>query len=228
MKIPNKFNPLGITAEEDTQNSLTFTATQNSSSVTLNKTGSPNVSGLQYKVGKGSWQAYTIGTTVNLNKDEYVKFRNTENTLGNSTSNYVTFAMTGKIAASGDVMSLLNYDTLVPAYSFLNLFTNATSLVSVPTLSGSRLGSSCYSNMFKGCTGLTSVPSDLLPATTFLPSSYAQYSSMFQGCNKLLNAPNLPATSLTSSIYYGMFSGCTALITAPNLPAQYTTNQCYR
>ena len=145
MNIPYKFNPLGITAEEeDTQNSLTFTATQNSSSVKLNKTGSPTVSGLQYKVGKGSWQAYTIGTTVSLNKDEYVKFRNTENTLSTSTNDYVTFAMTGKISASGDVMSMLNYGTTVPQYGLLKLFAGATSLVSLPTLSGSILRGYCY------------------------------------------------------------------------------------
>lgn len=226
MNIPYKFNPLGITAEEeDTQNSLTFTATQNSSSVKLNKTGSPNVSGLQYKVGKGAWQAYTIGTTVNLNKDEYVKFRNTANTLSTSTNNFVTFAMTGKISASGDVMSMLNYGTTVPAYGFDKLFRSAAPLVSLPTLSATTVNAYGYQSMFEGCTGLTTVPSDLLPATT-LNGGY-NYSNMFYGCNNLTNAPNLPAITIPVYCYQAMFCECRKLVTLPTISATTINVGCY-
>ena len=50
---------------------------------------------------------------------------------------------------------------------------------------------------------------------------------MFLGCTKLTTAPELPATTLSSSCYQSMFEGCTSLTSAPALPATNTPQYCY-
>lgn len=81
-------------------------------------------------------------------------------------------------------------------------------LTSVPSLPATNLGNRCYWGMFYECTGLTTVPSNLLPATTLTQNCY---SSMFNGCSNLTTAPNLPATTLAQYCYYAMFQGCSSL-----------------
>ena len=56
--------------------------------------------------------------------------------------------------------------------------------------------------------------------------SDACYSGMFRGCTSLTQAPELPATTLTSACYCYMFSGC-SLTQAPELPATTLTSNCY-
>ena len=57
--------------------------------------------------------------------------------------------------------------------------------------------------------------------------SDACYSGMFRGCTSLTQAPELPATTLTSACYWYMFSGC-SLTQAPELPATTLTSNCYQ
>jgi hypothetical protein len=83
--------------------------------------------------------------------------------------------MTGKIAASGNLNTLLKADG------------------SVLDLTGRDY---CYSNMFYGCTSLTQAPE--LPATTL--ARYCYY-FMFRDCTSLTEAPELPAITLTSYCY---------------------------
>ena len=54
------------------------------------------------------------------------------------------------------------------------------------TLPATALASSCYSNMFSGCTSLTQAPA--LPATTL---AYTCYSGMFYNCTNLIQAPTI-------------------------------------
>ena len=63
-----------------------------------------------------------------------------------------------------------------------------------------------------------------LPATTL--SNYC-YSHMFGGCTSLTQAPELPATTLADTCYYYMFRGCTSLTQAPELPATTLADSCY-
>ena len=85
------------------------------------------------------------------------------------------------------------------------------------------LAISCYSNMFNGCTGLTTAPE--LPATTLAKECYYY---MFHNCTSLTTAPTvLPATTLAKECYDSMFRGCTSLTTAPELPATTLANYCY-
>jgi hypothetical protein len=96
---------------------------------------------------------------------------------------YNMFVMTGRIAASGDVTSLLKAEA-----------------------PSDTIGQSRFAKLFKDCASLTAAPR--LPATTL--GAYC-YNDMFRGCTSLVVAPELPATSLASGCYSGMFYGCTQL-----------------
>lgn len=63
-----------------------------------------------------------------------------------------------------------------------------------------------------------------LPATQLTSSCY---SLMFSGCSSLTEAPELPATELASSCYYYMFNGCVGMKEAPVLPATKLASACY-
>ena len=106
---------------------------------------------------------------------------------------------------------------------YTNMFQGCSSLTTAPALPATSLESSCYRFMFYGCTSLTTAPT--LPATTLASSCY---NSMFYGCSKLTTAPTLPATSLESGCYNNMFYGCSKLTTAPTLPATTLASSCYR
>jgi len=66
------------------------------------------------------------------------------------------------------------------------------------------LADSCYSYMFRGCTGLTTAPTTL-PATALDGGCYM---SMFENCTSLTNAPTLPATAPAQNAYSYMFCDC--------------------
>ena len=53
------------------------------------------------------------------------------------------------------------------------------------------------------------------------------YQDMFRECESLIQAPELPATTLTVSCYDHMFSGCDSLTQAPELPATTLADNCY-
>ena len=106
------------------------------------------------------------------------------------------------------------------------MFSGCTSLTTIPSnlLPATTLRAYCYQYMFNGCTGLTTLPSNLLPATTLIGSCYKY---MFSGCTSLTTVPNLPATTLSENCYQYMFNGCTGLVETPAgwyLPAQTTAS----
>ena len=203
---------------------LTFTAEAAGSTVKLIKSGSPTVDGVQYRIGtSGGWSPYTIDTVLTLtNIGDCVQFQNTLETLGTSNANYAKFVMTGKIAATGNCMSMLNFRDKMTAYAFYYLFNGCSNLVNAPELPATTLAGGCYSGMFNGCTSLVNAPE--LPATTL--SNYC-YSAMFQDCSSLTSAPKLPTKTLTTNCYYSMFANCTSLVNGPELPATVLKTSCY-
>lgn len=115
--------------------------------------------------------------------------------------------MTGQIAASGNIQTLLKADgsrTDVPAYCYRRMFYGCTSLTTAPTLPATTLSTNCYVGMFELCSSLTTAPE--LPATTLF---WGCYSSMFVKCTALTSAPDLPATTLDKYCYDSMFRSCT-------------------
>ena len=207
MKIPNKFNRMGIsvTADEALQ-PLTFTAVQDGASINLRTSGSPNVSGLQYKT-TGDWMPYTANTVINLSHaGDKIQFQNTNQALSTTTSNYAYFqGNTKKISASGNVMSLVNYIDYCPNnFCFYRLFANCTSLITAPELPATTLASYCYKETFKDCSNLINGPSSL-PATTLASNCYEK---MFSTCKKMITNYDLPALTPAYQAYYNMFSNC--------------------
>ena len=213
---------------------LTFTALEAGSTISMSADeGAPTVN-LQTSLNGRPWVPFVVGeTTITLtNIGDQVCF----SAVGTNTAFAVysdsdvliasnRFVMSGKIAASGDISSLLSengsVDTLA-AYAFSGLFKDCTSLTTAPTLPATTLADNCYSSMFYGCTALTTAPE--LPATTLATSCY---SSMFSGCTALTTAPTLPVTTLANFCYYSMFRGCTSLTAAPELPATTLATFCY-
>ena len=211
------------TIEADTINYLCFTAQEDESSVKLDKNGSPTIVNLEIKKNSGSWETYNIGDTINLNYGDKVYIRNTSTTtteFNGGTNNY-EFVMTGKLAASGDITTLINKNGTKNlngfSYVFSNLFSDCTSLTSAPELPATTLSEYCYYSMFNNCTNLTSTPS--LPATTL---SYGCYMDMFTNCQSLFTIPEISASTLAGDCFRNMFSGCTGIRTSSSSGDNYT------
>ena len=74
--------------------------------------------------------------------------------MGIGYSNYHRFVMTGRIAASGNINTLLNPDPNANVslagkdYCYSNMFNNCTSLTQSPELLAMTLASNCYNYMF--------------------------------------------------------------------------------
>ena len=183
---------------------LTFTAVEANSSVTLKFASGSN---FQYDLNGTGLTGYTAGTTITLaNVGDYVRFRGKDTKFGYS--NHVT--LTGKVACSGNVMSLRLDDNGksqgLSNYCFESMFEGCTGLTAAPELPETDLKEGCYGYMFYGCTNLTTAPE--LPATMLAPNCYR---NMFSGCTSLTTAPELPATELESGCYSRMFYGCSSI-----------------
>jgi hypothetical protein len=230
---------------DELENPLTFEAKEDGATVTL-KVGkyyrSPFPS-LQYKIvpqreGESEWTTITIEKekpiSIPLTTGEKVLFKGINTNLSQSSSIDKSFSISveGDGFVYGNVMSLLYGDnsvveTSMPSnYVVANLFLNNTTIYNHPyktlVLPAMTLKVSCYSNMFEGCSNLTSAPE--LPATTM---AEACYYSMFKDCTGLTTAPKLPATTLTKGCYNDMFRGCTSLTKAPDLLAEVAVSNCY-
>ena len=229
---------------------------------------------LEYSITGTAWGSYYGEEIVLENVGDKVFFRgNNESFYGMTIVGYndetgapiyeyagSQFSCTADCYVYGNIMSILDKEnfataTTVPERAFYALFEGNQNISNHPqkplVLPATTLNISCYENMFKGCTGLTSAP--VLPATTLADNCYramfmnctslttapvlpAQtldeagtcYEKMFSGCTGLTSAPVLPATTLGSSCYSYMFEGCTRLTVAPALPATTLRYECYR
>ena len=175
-------------------NYLTFTAEEAGSTLSLSWASASDV---QTSTDHGTtWSAYARGTTITLaNVGDSVSFKG-RGFVANNYANVNHVKMTGKIAASGSVTSLIDENGGDP---------NVT------------LPSDCFAHMFQDCTSLTQAPE--LPATTL---SGICYVFMFQNCTSLTQVPKLPATTLATACYRGMFEGCTGLSLTTTKDADHT------
>ena len=206
---------------------LTFTGTASFSIKTGNSAKNWNGT-LEYSTDKNTWTTWD-GTQISSDNDK-LYLRGTGNTqITGSIDDSRCWVITteGKVACSGDIRTLLDYDdpeyTDMGAYCFSNLFKNWTSLTAAPELPATILAKYCYAYMFNGCTSLTTAPE--LWATSLTEECY---SNMFDGCTSLTTAPELPAIDLADYCYNSMFQGCTSLTTPSELPATTLTKGCYR
>lgn len=216
---------------------LCFTANTANSTIKLKKIGYATSLEPVYWFSRNgtSWSAYTfnddgVGQTITLSAKAGMKVYFKGHRGYQYETSYLQFEMTGSIAASGNINSLLAEQefskitnlTSYNSWTFQHLFSGCTSLTSAPELPATTLADACYFAMFEGCTGLTSAPN--LPAKSLTEACYV---SMFEGCTGLTSAPNLPATTLAITCYTSMFSGCTSLTSSPNLPSTTLVDYCY-
>ena len=204
---------------------LCFTSTGNST-VAMTQEGTPSASAnkvIQYKLNDGQWQTWDLSAVSLHDGDKMYLKSDDEIPVSEEYGIYKQFVMTGSIATSGNIMSLLNFSTTLTNYAFYNLFDGCSSLTTAPTLPATTLSERCYYGMFYNCSSLVSAPE--LPATTTKNGCYAY---MFYGCSSLTKAPSiLPATTLSDRCYQHMFEGCSSLTKAPELPATTLTTMCY-
>ena len=216
-------------------NYLCFTANEDGCSISTTVAGSLTTTpSLEYSTDKDNWTAFIVNSNNPLddsvvdlsNAGDKVYIRATSSNASFSESGgWISFEISGSVSASGNIMSLLEKycRTLsVPAYAFMYLFRNCTSLATAPELPATTLSYGCYGEMFRNCTSLATAPE--LPATTL---SYYCYFHMFDGCSSLTTVPTLPATTLAERCYERMFNNCTSLTTAPELPAKNLAEYCY-
>ena len=180
---------------------LCFTAEQANSTVAMavSASGAPAVS-VETSTDAVSWSPFVIGeTTITLaNIGDKVYFRagdggtggdgvnlrmsSTTTTPAMSIPKYNKFVMTGLIAASGDVTSLLDRSGTVDSlttFAFYGLFHSCAALTAAPLMPATTLATACYMRMFQGCTGITSAE---LPAIAVVNCSLAH---MFRLCSAL-------------------------------------------
>ena len=208
--------PIAFVTEPVASDALCFTAEEANSTVKLTKNGYAPTVNLQTSTNGSSWTPYTVNdviTLTNVGNKVYFKAVGSNSAMGSSQSDYNKFVMTGKIAASGNVNSLLEEDENTARtmslegknFCYAYLFSGAP-LTTAPELPATTLAFGCYAMMFNNCTSLTKAP--VLPATTLADFCYYY---MFENCTALTEAPELPAYQLVDSCYAYMFQGCTSL-----------------
>ncbi len=214
-----------------------------------------NVVDLQYSFDGKQWNSLDERVKVPLEKvgdKVYLRGNNPSGFSHGSSPKTSYFGMSGRIAASGNVMSLVDEEcklTKIPyVHCFDSLFAGCEALTKAPELPATEMTDYCYSNMFSHCTNLTEMPElrsselakgcyasmfagcEKLTKTTELFSSILKeycYARMFQGCTALTQAPTLHGTIIDDGCYYGMFQGCVSLTEAPVLYCSHLSKECY-
>lgn len=195
---------------------LKFVAQEDGSTISMEANGTPPEVNLVTSADGENWTEFIPGTTtITLaHAGDKVYFAagdegNSTFGFGAKTSNSWHFVMTGGIAASGLISSLLDRnhsDGVMAPFCYAGLFYQCEALVSAPVLPATTLSDHCYHGMFAGCTSLVAAPA--LPATMLAEQCYT---GMFSGCTSLTTGPALPAMTLAPSCYYSMFSNCESL-----------------
>ena len=181
---------------------LTLTADESNSSVKIVKIGNPNGFDLYYKKNNGDWIAYTIGDLIELDYGEFVQFKNTKEKLSIYSDSLLNFVMTGKIKASGNIQSLVNFSENAPDYCYRKLFQNCMSLIEAPSiLPAKTVGDRAYAAMFSK-TSVKNMP--LILAESFGP--FACY-YMMEEC-PIKYAKFLKKTVNGQKCFEAMFYNC--------------------
>ena len=106
-----------------------------------------------------------------------------DNATFNTMAVNATFVMTGSIAASGNIMSLVDKTcaskTIPNDYCFGGLFWGCDVMTTPPELPATTLLQDSYMSMFQGCTAMTSI---VIKATTLAKGSL---SDMLANCSSL-------------------------------------------
>lgn len=210
---------LDWTGEELAPIWLSFTAEQANSTVRLDKVGSPDAVSLETSTDGTTWTDYSwTGNTgdtltlVNVGDKVYMRAKNENDHFATDQNNCYQFVMTGTIAASGNLQTLLKADGSridigTTGQGFRKLFIDCTSLTSAPELPATTLIPHGYEDLFKGCTNLSIGPTEL-PAQTAVQECYR---GIFSGCSSLVAAPKIAAINFGAYACGWMFEHCSSL-----------------
>lgn len=181
--------------------------------------------------GQNNWTYLSANqSTPALNAGDIIYFTS-YSPITPSMSNYNQFTSTGRFVALGNPLSMvygLDFadvtDVSSTNYLFYRMFRDCTGITDASHISlpATKLGQSCYQEIFRHCTSLTAGPA--LPALDLADYCYC---NMYYECPSLAEAPALPATTLSRACYQYLFYGCTSLTEAPVLPADALANMCY-
>ena len=244
------------------QDYLTVETTQDNTKVTFNKASGNSI---QYSLDGYDWKNYTAAVTL-PNVGDKIYFRG-KGTTYQQTGNDGILKADKACYVYGDLMFLMCNDkykakkVIEAEFAFQRAFYKASWLrlsedpKETLKLSATTLSTGCYFEMFRECTGLTSldrldfpkadvtlsdrcfdsmflgtgitaIPEGFLPWTTLQMGCYRR---MFYECKNLVTVPSglLPATTLAPHCYMNMFFNCYALTDAPDLPATTPEPGCY-
>lgn len=126
--------------------------------------------------------------------------------------------------ANSNLSTVNNFGFRCVAYGYIRCFGNVETLLDYETVRAGK-----HPPMGDYCYsdlfyGWRLIQAPRLPATTLTPFCYYR---MFGDC-PLTKAPELSATTLAERCYEEMFYGCDFLIEAPKLPATEVAEYCYR
>lgn len=195
----------------DTNDYLCFTALENTNIWFTNRGATSPV--IYYSLDKLTWTLYPeFGTSISLTTGQTCYWKG-DNDLFASSMGEIVFRSSGRISASGTIMSLLDstcqLTTIDIPYCFYNLFSDCTTLVSPPRLSATTLASDCYAYMFSGCTSLYIADSSssgydkswTVPSSGVFTNTTSQ-TGMFTGCLGTRSSNDMVCTSGQSKTYY--------------------------
>jgi len=173
-----------------------------------------------------TWTSLAASTaTPTLHSGEKILWKKTASSIN------TTFTATGTFKVYGNIMSLIYGDNFVGKVTFTansvfnNLFKGNTYVVDASNLilPATTLRTSCYANMFSGCSSLVHAPKELPSATQALYSCQ----SMFINCSNLTETPFMPSLTLGSYSYSNMFRHCTKLNYVKCLATQWESNSTW-
>lgn len=190
---------------------------------------------VEYSTDSGeTWTQINSSTSpsISVNAGDEVMFRGDNNSYSGTSfsSSTAMYELQGNLMSLIDSTGFSTAITITSKDAFYNVFRNCTGLTSLENfvMPATNLANRCYRAMFIDCKNLTTAPA-IFPATTLKADCYYY---MFQGCSSLTSLPALPATDLSGAnrCYEGMFQYCTALTTVPSnyLPATNLRTECYR
>lgn len=240
---------------------LTVEAIDKTTKVTFNKATN---NGIQYSLDGYDWKNYTSAVTL-ANAGDKIYFRG-KGTNYQQTGNSGILTVDKASYVYGDLMFLMCDEkykakkeitadfafqrafykaswlqlhsekklklsaTTLSTGCYFEMFRGCTGITSLENLempgSGVSLVNRCFDSMFLECSGITAIPQGFLPWTQL---AFACYRKMFEGCSKLATIPSdlLPALTLAKACYLRMFFGCSSLTVAPDLLATTPAPACY-
>lgn len=176
--------------------------------ITLTSNDTFKLDSIQYRTTNNPyWCLYDVGTSIDLDSDDWVEFWNTDEIFSLDPSNYLHFVCTTTVRITGRITSLLDYSTSCSPYCFYRLF-EGIHTDNLPILDVDTLAPYCFAYMFKDNESLLYVPSNLLPVKELADGCYC---GMFMNSKALVNSPDLPALVGVPYCYADMFNGCTTL-----------------